>query len=347
MKKDKMIDLDALETPVKEQSSETTKVTANVGELGLAVSQTAVAPKASRSLAEIYSERQKLIYLIDVSGSMADIVAGAADASMFSWSDSAIKSAKEKAAKAAAKMASYQEAATVAIQAAVEEGMDIQDVPVVEPSQDELKWAELDGLDDEALKVEVVRKNLYHDLWLMPLQDKRDLCSKLGLVKKMASRMIDERLQKYPDADIMCATFTHEVNILPVTSKEAMLLALEGTRPTGGTAIHRAIATIIEACKKRPAKVNLHHIVLVSDGEDGSATSLPDLLPQMKELGVVLDFIYISQPGEQDSYRTAVAETIKEVCIATNGTYTVVTNADEFTTKFIAASQRLMLPPAS
>lgn len=346
-----MINLDAFDTPQEKPASETPLTSTT--DVGLVVASTkAAAPKASRSLSEIYSEKQKLVYLIDISGSMDEAVAGAASVEMFDW-EFAMRAINENIERAAAAVMDVESRATQALLDAASDGADLNSeadmaqIQIDEPDAKTQMWASLAGLDEAAMKLEILRKGLDKDVYLRPNAKHRALASKLGMVKKMAKRMIEERLAKYPEADILCATFDTRTTILDATTPEAMLNELQLIEPRGGTAIYRAIEDIAEACKASPSVVNLHHIVLVSDGEDGSALKLTEMLPQLKKLGIVLDFIYVSQPNNQDSWHSSCAQAIKEVCDATNGTYTVVTTADEFETKFIAASTRLMLPPAS
>jgi len=336
------IDLDTLKSQVQEAAE---PATVSAGETGLVVSKSKIRTPKSRSLTDIYTEQQKLVFLIDVSGSMEDTVAGASSIEMFSWNEHDMKNISERVQQALNEVSVYEDAAAKANGALLDQGVDPESIDVPEPSGSTMAWVSLQGLEGDELKHMVIQKGLDKQMYLYKTDKYRELATKLGLVKKMAQRMVEERFQKLPDADIACLTFDTRTEALPFNDKDGLVNALGKITARGGTNIYGAIEAAMEACQHAPSVVNLHHLVLVTDGEDHSAIRLPDLIPAMKKQGVVLDFIWIKQPYETGSDRAAAA--IQKVVAETNGTYTEVSNADEFTSKFIAATTRLMLPPGS
>ncbi len=141
--------------------------------------------------------------------------------------------------------------------------------------------------------------------------------------------------------------FNEEPRLLcaPGSLEEDVLYAIDGIAANGGTAIKKAIERALNECGRRPSEVNAHHLVLISDGEDGSALDVPELIPKMKALGVVFDFIFMLGAGlkETDSQE---AKALRMVCEATGGEYTVVKTEKDFAQKLLAVSSRPMLPPA-
>ncbi len=344
-----------LDENIGAKKSKAPKVQASEGgELGLVLSSKSVAakPAESQSLDKIYQELQKLIYLIDHSGSMNEQVAGSAQVEYFIWSNETMAEITSRVKAASEKLAAWDTAITT-FEKQVADGQDGDDelfldlVPV--EAVDKL-WAQCDGLEDNELKVKVLQLGLNKVLyipynWSVNLGRGR-LDSKLEMVKKMASKMIRDREAQFKGADTMVIQFDDNAQKLPSFDAESLVKAIEGMSPAGGTNIKRAVESAMTECRRRPSQVNLHHIVLVTDGEDWSGTHLPELIPSMKKLGVVLDFIYIANPGDTFESSPNIAA-IKQVCDATGGTCTIVTSAAEFETKFVEASQRKCLPPAN
>lgn len=330
------------------QGSETTLTPAETGLVfvGSEKSDKKQTPPESRSIHNIYDEFQKLLYLIDISDSMRDVVVGAGSVDLYIWSEFSMQQIAMKVSAAVEAVKKAEDAAAAILSSSQDEDPEMIDMPEVD--QITIAWAKLEGKVGDDLKLGVIQFGLTSDASLRidrNYSKMDDSITKLGLVKKMARKMVDERYQKYPRADVHCLTFNTAVHVVSANNRQQLLDGIDKIAPAGGTWIYAALESTLEMCKKAPSAVGLHHIVLVTDGEDGSGALVPELLPQMKELGVVLDFIYIKQHG--DEYTQANAAIIKSVCDATGGTYKEVNNAKEFETQFIAASTKLLAPPSS
>jgi hypothetical protein len=161
----------------------------------------------------------------------------------------------------------------------------------------------------------------------------------------MAKEMIEGRRKKYPKAVIELVVFNDDAEVTRHNgTTEALCAIVDKIHTSGCTDIYRAVVKAMHLVAKQPSEVNLNHLVLVTDGEDGSATLLVELIPNMKGLGIVLDFIYMAQPGATFNQEGAI-QAIKQVCDATGGTCEIVTTKEEFKAKFVLASTRALLPP--
>ena len=169
---------------------------------------------------------------------------------------------------------------------------------------------------------------------------------KLGLMKQAVKDLVDRRIEKYPDAKMVLVTFDNETTI-EATDKVSIKSALDSLYPRGGTNIYLAVSETLAYAKRFPSSVGLNHIILVTDGEDWGSIKVKELIPQMQELGVVLDYIYITHKDRKTETSSEVAKAFKEICKALNGEYSEVASATEFEKKFLEAGTRLALPPAS
>src|SRR5688572_10689149 len=111
-----LINLDAfdkVETKTKDGTVPTApNTTVTFEETGLVVSSAKpAAPSASRSLADIYTEKQKLVYLIDVSGSMMDIVAGSGRVAMYEWGEYDMRAIQQHIADAVSTLKTFEDQA--------------------------------------------------------------------------------------------------------------------------------------------------------------------------------------------------------------------------------------------
>jgi hypothetical protein len=217
------------------------------------------------------------------------------------------------------------------------------------PSPDDLKVAQLDGLEDLELKKRILQLDLNRTFGVPydyeAFQSGRRLDTRLALVQKMADRMVRERKEKFPDSDTQVIAFDNEATLLPSGTTEQLIKAIQELQVGGSTSILRALKLAMDTCNHVPSPVKLHHFVLVTDGEDYDTMNIDKFVPAMKEMGVVLDWIFIANPGDTAS-RDAATMAIKAAVDATGGTFTIVTTADEFETKFVEASTRLLLPAA-
>jgi hypothetical protein len=173
--------------------------------------------------------------------------------------------------------------------------------------------------------------------------------TKMLALKDAAKKFVAERFGKFADARVGVYKFTTDQTLLcaPGASQEEVMAAINRLPDggEGGTAIYPAVARAVNDCRKTKNDLGSHHIVFISDGEDYSANDVPQLLPRMKDLGIVFDFIYmIGSTGTGNSEQTA--KVLKEVCEVTGGEYVEVRTEQDFAQKFLAASNRPMLPPA-
>jgi hypothetical protein len=168
-------------------------------------------------------------------------------------------------------------------------------------------------------------------------------------VKDAARDFVHKRFQKYPNANVTLFSFEDSPKLLSAGLSEADLMEGISRLPDyggGGTNIYRAVERALSECKKRPSEVNAHHIVLVSDGCDYGAKGVLDLLPRMKELGMVFDFIFILGASESEIADDSTIAALKRVCEETGGEFVTVKTEKDFVQKFLAASNRPLLPPA-
>jgi hypothetical protein len=283
------------------------------------------------TLEDIYDRFSKLIYLIDASGSMGDWMAKDEPTSTdYNWTDEILRDAK------------------VLLLEAIDDGADILDPD----SGVDLTAAAVKKLTPDQLKAVVLQEGLEAELNLQPInvapatQQKRK--SKMMAVKDAARDFVKKRFEKWPDANVMLFSFESHPTLLAAGISEQNVLDGINRLPDGGgggTDIYRAVARAVEHCKKRKDDVGVHHIVLVSDGMDGGATGVRGLLPDMKEIGIVFDFIFI-QGGSENMEGDPIIRALREVCEATGGEFTIVKSEKDFLQKFLAASNRLCLPPA-
>src|SRR5882724_11506992 len=173
--------------------------------------------------------------------------------------------------------------------------------------------------------------------------------SKMEVVKTSAVGFINQRLDKYPSADIVVVEFDDRVKVVSKKASRSELIdRINSMQPCGGTDIYLAVKTAIEECKKRPANVGANHIVLVTDGDSHTVSSLPGLIPEMKEKGIVLDFIFIKSSGGWTATRLEASDyvaQITKVATETNGQVVTVDNAQSLSKKFFEVSSRKCLPP--
>jgi hypothetical protein len=214
----------------------------------------------------------------------------------------------------------------------------------------------------------------------VPTADITQRLTRIELVKKLAKQEIQKRFVKYPKSSVSVVPFSgrpitlfdaqNPDNLWPAldsldTAWSAFLCnacgkmipaqrynpgpvpicACSNTPMTleqadGGTDILAAIRRAMDLCRNKPSPVGIHHIILVTDGEDGNAEhTIATWVPAMKASGVVLDYIHIGNAAYAN-------QGLKDACAALGGEYVAVNSEKDFTEKFIAAAERKMLPPA-
>jgi len=204
----------------------------------------------------------------------------------------------------------------------------------------------------QELKYHIIRQQLHRDnrcgVELQKTGIKAVSMAKMDVMKMAASNFISERFTKVPDAQVLAYKF--DDNTVLMTSditKDGLLRSVDMLRPEGGTNIFSALSIAISEFKRAQSAVGSHHIVLVTDAESGDGEAIEkQLLPKMKELNIVLDFIQIKGMGEMGWYYKSTLETLKKVCAATGGEFVEVNTPTDFNQKFLKAANRLCLPLA-
>ena len=207
--------------------------------------------------------------------------------------------------------------------------------------------------DEESLKVRIYTENLDKRFGVELARTGLGLSSinKITVVKKSTVRFVDERLQKYPKADITVIKFDDKVEVLGrKLTKEQLIDRINSMHPRGGTDIYRAVFTALQECKARPAALGANHIVLVTDGDSHTVDGLQALVADMIQKHVVLDFVFIegtAGSGYSSPYAKGYVEQIKKISAATNGIVVTVNNALDLEKKLFEVSVRKCLPAAT
>jgi len=180
--------------------------------------------------------------------------------------------------------------------------------------------------------------------------------TKLDALKDLIKDAARKRFEKYPDSKISVVPFDYTPKIVPVSDLEGAGLVLDTMHASGGTNITQALMGIVKNCKKAPSPVNLHHIILVTDGEDmGVLYNKAEIINALKENGFVLDVISIYADFEilsgRGNYCAEIAsegkKALLEICESTGGTFTNAKTSGQMAALYLAASSRLMLPPGN
>lgn len=305
----------------------------------------------------VYDKYLKRLYLFDVSGSMRSAMVSNENVDSFDWNYPSLASIRNSINAARQEVANAQ--AVIVASGDPDNAPGISDL--VDPYT--LALAEVDpaaDTDDKVLKCEVVAKALWHGLGMSP---KRNLTSRLDVVQTSAKNLIAKRYDNYPDADVIALWFDTHVGVLGqpegtitlrrFTKDEVLggIALLKSCGHTGGTNILNAINTALEIFDKAPSPLQLHQIILVTDAEDGSGPALWEMRKLFQDKGVVLDFIHIQSPYNNEQHYakkngyTPNAEYLIRLCKLTGGDYTPISKANDFETVMLAASSRLLLPP--
>lgn len=309
---------------------------------------TSVPISTGATLDDIYDRYSKLLYLFDKSGSMREGMEGDDKTAQYFWTP-------ELLVKFRAAMQNDNEPELEDDEAMDEEELDeaMNNGFVINPGE---------NLTDEQLKAKIVSEGLAARYGIpLPknITHHAKSQSKMSAVKEAAKQFVTDRFKKYSDARVIIFEFDERPTLLThgADGVDAVLEAVDGLPefPDGGTHIFSAVDRALAECKAHPSEVGAHHIVLVSDGMDPDASRVQDLLPKMKENGVVFDFIFIEGSTEANNAimgswymeaAQAAIKVLKEVCEATGGEFQIVKTKKDFLQKFLAASNRKALPPA-
>lgn len=167
--------------------------------------------------------------------------------------------------------------------------------------------------------------------------------SKLDVVKQTTAKLIAERLDKYPDADITVIEFATKAKARKRSASRSELLNIISTLSAdgGSTNIYAGVFAAVEECKARPAALAANHIVLVTDGESHTVPACLSLVDTMKEKNIVLDLVCVQEQNKP--LRQEFLQVLQDVAVQTGGTVAIANNADQLNRKMFEASTRLLL----
>lgn len=296
------------------------------------------------TLTDMYDRFSKLIYAIDASGSMGEGMLSEESVNLYKWTPEILEQFMLAMEEDKYFEKLWKEERKEMAEEFEEDGDTFEG--------DDTSPVDVRSLTDAQLKMEIVKENL-SDKYGIPLEQdykygmKGRSRSKMMALKDAAKNFVHTRFQKFADARVGVFSFEDTPMLLCAAgaSEEEVMQAINRLPDNGGggTNIYRAVDRVVNECKKRPSEVGLHHIVLVSDGCDYGGVQVKELVPKMKELGIVFDFIYMIGLSP-DTQGEAVAKVMREVCEATGGEYTVVKTEEDFEQKFLEVSNRKMLP---
>jgi hypothetical protein len=290
---------------------------------------------AGSSLTDMYDRFSKLIYAIDASGSMGEGMLSEDSIKMYKWTPDILEQFKAR----------------------MRADKDLTEENFDEITEDDngneviqTQHIDVDGMSEDELKMYIISEHLddkYSIRLEMNYSHNTRGRSKMMALKDAAKDFVHTRFQKFADARVGVFSFEdHPSQLCAAGAVETEVLAAINRLPDnggGGTNIYSAVDRVVNECKRRPSEVGLNHIVLVSDGCDGGAMRVEELVPKMKELGIVFDFIYMLGLSP-DAQGEQVAAMMRRVCEATGGEYTVVKTEQDFVQKFLEVSKRPMLP---
>lgn len=302
------------------------------------------------TMGDIFDRFSHIKYVIDISSSMGEGMKSEADLTQFVWSEENLTSLRNALVLSEAEdEAGYNEDGT--------EFDDEDDEDFPEDEEEDVSFADV---SDDDIKRHAIRYGATDYSGVLrilgiefPPARKRSYGrvneSKMQTLKKAAKQFVEERFRRFADAKVGVMQFDdYSEQLAPAGASMDQVLAAIASLPDfgrGGTNIYKAVAEAVADCKRRPSEVNAHHIILVSDGCDRGAMQLDQMVPRMKELGIVFDFIFV-QGLQGDTEGAMVAAVLKRVCEMTGGEYTEIRTREDFEQKFLAVSNRPMLPPA-
>jgi Mg-chelatase subunit ChlD len=311
-----------------------------------------VSAGAGQSMVELYDQYSKLLYVIDSSGSMGEGLLSEESLKRFKWTPEIIAQFH-----AAMEQHGYLKKMLKNLREDVADefdgNMDSEDFEeaMAQAVEEELPKS-IAAMTDEEIKWAVVANDLQTEYGI-PLQfdysHRNKGRSKMMAVKAAAKGFVGARFKKWEGAKVGVFKFEDSPRMLvsPGASEQEVLNAIDSLPDGGGggTNIYRAVDLAVSELTHRGSELKVNHIVLVTDGSDGGAERVSNLVPKMKENGITFDFIYIKGPSG-DAVAESVAGVLRGVCEATGGEYMVVTTEEDFQQKFLAASNRPLLPAA-
>lgn len=307
---------------------------------------------SGNSIQAMYDAKKKLIFCVDCSGSMKDIVAGATTVEMYDWAG--IDAIRKEVADVWNAYRSLQELTLAVCEGratdadlacfTLQHSYNLSEVRV----QAMLRVKDyLDPAQEERFKLEYIRSGAAAYLTYVPFKDPLSAaikqCSKFELMKKVAGKLVVKRFDDVKNTDVSAVFFNDESVSCTVPDKDKLLEFIKAREASGGTDIIKTINYALAIIGRNPSPIGLNHIVLASDGQDFNARQFEKFIPIFKQMRVVLDFIYITQPFLDPN--AEYAEAIRKTVEAVGGTYTVITDADGIQTALLERGSRLLLPP--
>lgn len=307
--------------------------------------------RGGASLEDIYDRHMKMIYVIDISGSMHDGIVDPSSVSDYKWTPEVLQAIEDRIANAVLR-AEEEGSAFLGGDDEDDEAADpfesLKDLPGLvklehEDPLNDLFWLGLKDAPTETRKAHIVQQDAWQEIGL-DCRAQKKMTPKIDAVRKLSTRMVEERYAKHPTADVHLILFAGNATYRKPAGKQDLLDQLSQLRADGGsTDVCNGIRKAIALCKKSPSPVHSHHIVLVTDGLDFGIGSLPELLPQMQELNLVLDVIHVTSMHEV-SCSEYQGKILEEVCSATKGAFRRVARLCDFESRFLEAARRLCLP---
>lgn len=320
------------------------------------------------SLEAVYDHYTKQILVCDVSGSMSSSLIGTESITAYKWTNADLVNARKRIENAQVRLAAN--AVDQSLFDTLTNDMDDDDdeefnadddadaaskIPVPhqldgEDYKNDKVWAHMDGASDEFIKAEMVQCGLTRELGVT-----RDIwsdtagtaLSKTEVMRDTLTKLVQDRFARWADSDIMVIEFAGRATARAAYKLDDLVSTINKLDSHGSsTNITKAVETALAQCKRAPSQVGSHHIILVTDGMDYDGRNIVKLIPQMKDLGVVLDVIHICSVHEYyDS--DGCTKAMEQACTATGGEYKRVANAKDLAAKVLAAGERLCLPAPS
>lgn len=294
-----------------------------------------------KALDSIYDHYQKKLYVIDRSGSMDGGMLPEDELMMYKWTPEILDMFRVKIAE---------ELEAELAQLEMDPDTDPDELLEAKDSR-AVTLAEI--ADDQRLMQFVIKFQLMVKYNIDVPRDweyGRVTERKIEAVRGAMKKFVEQRFQRFPDAQVGVFGFGSNVELMAYAGndKPTVLNAIERLDAgMGGTDIFRAVSHAMKEMKARPSRVKAHHIVLVTDAQDYGATEVEKLLPDMKKLNVVFDFILVlGQDGGPTNQDEEPVKTLKHICHETGGEYNEVRKSTDFEQKFLNVSNRKALPPA-
>jgi hypothetical protein len=317
-------------------------------------------PFHKKTISDTYAEHAKLVFLFDVSGSMASPIArsvsGKAYSDLYIWSPEVLADIRNRVGTTLNEInIKRQTIADWSMWDATEEERELSKLKdhQMGPSGE---FIFSNNGDDEDLKDRILRADLTGYLGIAMDLSKKPIKppTRMDIVKKLAKQEIMNRVKKFPKSRIAVVPFGDqpitlfddgnpaqlETELDKLTEHGMTVTHADGTHSYagGGTDILKAIRSGMEICRNKPSAVGIHHFILVTDGEDYNASAtIPTWVQPMKTSGVVLDYIHIGD--------SCVNDGLKQACQALGGDYISVNSEIELEEKFVQAMNRPLLPP--